>query len=83
MLYEVITTLLLFSTTIMSYGRNIIEKFEPQFWYTNLKYSNILIAAKGENISQSFIKINYPNVKFNKLIYTNTPNICFIDITIT
>jgi len=79
---NIILTLLLFSTTIMSYGRNIIEKFEPKFWYTNLKYSNILIAAKGENISQSFIKINYPNVKFNKLIYTNTPNICFIDITI-
>ena len=63
-------------------GKNIVENYEPKFWWTGMKYSNIIVAARGNNLNKSIVKIDYPGVTFNQLIITNHPNIVFFDIEI-
>lgn len=75
-------TILFFQNSTVT-GKNIIENYEPKYWWTGMHYNNILIAIKGNNICNSFVKIDYPDVTFNRLIPTNNPNIAFVDIEIS
>ncbi|TLX74953.1 hypothetical protein E9993_11210 [Labilibacter sediminis] len=73
---------LMFFLNIHIFGKNIIENYEPRYWWTEMKHSNIIIAAKGNNLNKSIFKINYPGITFNQIIYTNNPEIVFLDIDI-
>ncbi len=63
-------------------AKNIVEKMEPNYWWTNFNYKHLKIALKGQNLAQSFFKINYAGITFNKVIFTKSPNVIFIDINI-
>ena len=63
-------------------AKKIVDRIEPENWWSDLQYKNLLIALKGENISQSFVKVNYDGVKFNNIIFTKDPNIILVSIDI-
>lgn len=63
-------------------AKNIVQKFEPRYWWANMQYKHLLIAIKGENIAQSTAQINYTGVIYNKTIFTDDRNLIFIDIEI-
>ncbi|MCW3788561.1 alpha-amylase family glycosyl hydrolase [Plebeiibacterium sediminum] len=82
--YKIILFLLLFIVikTPLLEAKNIVERMEPENWWSDLQYKDLMITLKGDNLSQSFIKVNYNGVKFNNLIFTADPNIIILSVDI-
>ncbi len=64
-------------------AKKVVFNYAPKNWWVGMEYNNILVVVEGSKVSQSFIKVDYPGVKLNKIITTQRNNIVFLDITIS
>jgi len=72
---------LLFSLSSLAKAR--LDAVYPSGWWVDMSYNKLLVLAYGENISNTSISTNYPGVKINKIISTQSPSYIFIDLYIS
>jgi len=66
-----------------SLGKARLDAVYPANWWVDMSYNNLLVVAYGENISNTNISTNYPGVRINKIISTQSSSYLFIDIYIS
>ena len=72
---------LMFSGLVSAKAR--LEAVYPSGWWVDMSYNNLLVIAYGENISNTSISADYPGVKINKIISTQSTSYIFIDMYIS
>ncbi len=65
------------------FGKARLDAVYPSSWWVDMSYNNLLIIAYGENISNTNISTDYPGVKINKIISTQSTSYIFIDLYIS
>lgn len=60
-----------------------LDAVYPSSWWVDMSYNNLLVIAYGENISNTSITADYPGVKINKIISTQSTSYIFIDLYIS
>jgi len=77
--------LILFSFLVVSaaFGKARLKNIYPANWWVDISYNNLLLIAYGENISNTNISTDYPGVRINKIISTQSSSYLFIDLTIS
>ena len=66
-----------------SFGKARLEAVYPANWWVDMSYNNLLIVAYGEDISNTNISTDYPGVRINKIISTQSSSYLFIDLYIS
>ncbi len=64
-------------------AKKIVEYYEPANWWVGMNYNRIQIAIKGDDISESFFKVNYEGISFEGVVFTKDPDIVFIKLNIS
>ncbi len=83
MLRYSLIVLIQFIIISFSSGKASLEAVYPSNWWVDMSYNNLLVIAYGENISNTNISTNYPGVKINKIISTQSTSYLFIDLYIS
>ncbi|MBN2175199.1 MAG: glycoside hydrolase family 13 protein [Bacteroidales bacterium] len=68
--------------TSIAMAKYTVGHFEPPFWWTGMKYSELQLLVYGPNISDLKPVINYPGVTLKEVIRVQSPNYLFINIQI-
>lgn len=62
----------------MSLTAGNINRIEPVFWYVGMNKPQLQLMVYGDGISKADVKINYPGVSIDSLVYLDSPNYLFI-----
>ncbi len=66
-----------------SFGKARLDAVYPSSWWVDMSYNNLLVIAYGENINNTNISTDYPGVRINKIISTQSSSYLFIDLYIS
>ena len=69
--------------SLQSIARNVPERVEPPFWWTDMYHKELQIKVYGEDIGQTRVKIDYPGVRIKEVVAVESPNYLFIYLDIT
>ena len=75
------TTFLLF--LFISNANAQIDIIHPPNWWVGFENQNLQLLAKGNNISEFEVEIDYPGVEIKKIHKADSPNYLFIDLNIS
>ena len=75
------TTFLLF--LFLSNANAQIDIIHPPNWWVGFENQNLQLLAKGNNISEFEVEIDYPGVEIKKIYKADSPNYLFIDLNIS
>ena len=60
-----------------------IDIIHPPNWWVGFENQNLQLLAKGNNISEFEVEIDYPGVEIKKIYKADSPNYLFIDLNIS
>lgn len=75
---RLISSLLLIVFSVYAYSAIEIKKLEPQFWWANMKNSELQILMYGSNISNCELKISSSNINIKEVVRPENPNYLLI-----
>ncbi len=72
----------IFTSSLLPAKGITIDRVDPPYWWTGMKNHHLQLMVHGNRIAETTPVVNYPGVKLEKIIHTQSSNYLFLNLII-